>query len=1199
MIREINMKFLKECIIILFLLIVSMGVVCAEDANQTSDALNIADAEVISDAPEGTFTDLDNDIKSSSGSIDLGRDYKYNTNDNIENIIFNNVNYTIDGNNHAIDGDGKTYVFRIENNSNITMKNLILRNCNDSSIILLESHLITINVTFMNNEGPDGGAAMYCDNSFYSSINDKFTENYAPKQGASIIAFESDIFLTNATFTNKNPICWSLIYGNGCMIDIRESIFRNINSTYATVVYNNHKTFVKDSKFINLHANGTAGAIALKGSAKSEQYELTIENCEFINVSANKNGGAIFADINADSDRSANGNVYITNTTFNQCSGDFGGALLQLGGTCNIFDSKFIDNSAKENGGAIYTSDVEVYINKTTFTNNKADTDNGKGGALYLDYGLEVIDNCTFKNNAAKDTGAIYIYQSKYKIMNSIFENNGKDIHTCFDGEGTIINCGKCNYTQNDNNFTIPIRYNGIEITLNPQPITGCASDSRFSLRDQGLVTPVKNQGSMGACWTFGVLGAFESAFLIATGQTLDLSENNMQNLGLFYSIYGDSRHDESGTYYKAIGYLVSWLGAINESDDTYDELGKISSLRYGPNAYRTVNAILIDISNKTAVKEFLTTYGALDLYIYGADSNSMYYNATTKSQYNNESTGNHYVTLVGWDDEFPKSNFTIEAPGDGAWICKNSWGNDWGDEGYFYLSYYDKSIDPSAYPEEERHLNAVGFVFDNVEYYEKLYQSEMAGIDSFGDYDTYGHVFKSEDGDIIAAVGTYFEQANTPYTVSIYINDRLLYTQSGKSRHTGYNTIKLDKHIAIDKGSTFDIRIQSSSVPLMELSRFPIVTGVNYVIINGQMTDTSTSNMIAAVKAYTYRNPGITKNIFDYPKNKETIFAVENVVGDKLTVGFEGKNFTIEINEGKGSLSLGVLPIGEYLVTVYYKNQTFESVVSIRHTIDTGGVSSITVGYNTDLTFNVDFTDFDGEPLINTKVTLKFNGKPITAFTDESGHLSIAIDAGTPIGNHVLELNNPKTQESIAVPLKIVSRFVGNKNVNMYYFDGSKYKVRIVGTDGNFVGKNQWVLIKIGKKSFEVKTNAKGYIIFKIPKTITPGKHKITATYFGQTVKNTLTVKQVLKTSKTVKVKRSAKKLVLKATLKKGKTPLKKKLIKFKVNGKTYKAKTNKKGIAKVTIKKTAIKKLKKNKYTVKVSYLNDVVKSTLKVRR
>jgi C1A family cysteine protease len=79
----------------------------------------------------------------------------------------------------------------------------------------------------------------------------------------------------------------------------------------------------------------------------------------------------------------------------------------------------------------------------------------------------------------------------------------------------------------------------------------------------------------MGACWAFGAAGAFESEFLIATNKTLDLSENNIQNLGLRYSIYGDVSSAEGSSYYTSTSYFVSWLGGINTTADTYDELGK------------------------------------------------------------------------------------------------------------------------------------------------------------------------------------------------------------------------------------------------------------------------------------------------------------------------------------------------------------------------------------------------------------------------------------------------------------------------------------------------------------------------------------------------------------------------------------------------------------------------------------------------
>ena len=167
-----------------------------------------------------------------------------------------------------------------------------------------------------------------------------------------------------------------------------------------------------------------------------------------------------------------------------------------------------------------------------------------------------------------------------------------------------------------------------------------------------------------------------------------------------------------------------------------------------------------------------------------------------------------------------------------------------------------------------------------------------------------------------------------------------------------------------------------------------------------------------------------------------------------------------------------------------------------------------------------------------------------------------------------------------------------------MYYYDGSKYSVKVHGNNGKAVGKNQVVTIKINKKTYKVKTNKNGYVILKIPSIFTPGKYTITATYKGQTIKNTLNVKQVVKCNK-VTVKKTAKKFVLKATLKNGKKAIKGKLVTFKFNGKNYKVKTNSNGIAQKVFSKNIIKNLKKGKtYTVKVIYLKDTIKTKVTVR-
>lgn len=1169
-----------------------MGTAFAEDTNQTTqDTLQATDNNVLTDTPEGSYSDLENNL--TGNSIKLENNYKYNnqTDSGKEYLKLNNVTCTIDGNGKIIDGDKKAGLFRITNNSDVTIKNLIIRNCLNTSVILINSKLTTFNVTFEDNYDVYSGAAVYTSASNYISNEDKFLNNDA-KYGSSIFAEESNINIEKALFSSNNPVQWALIYGDKSNININNSIFANTTSRYATAIYNTYRTFINKSKFTNLYANITSGAIAIKTS--SLNATTSIIDCEFVNVSSAKNGGALFLDMYGNSDGKLTGWVLINNTLFNNCSSEFGGAILQLGGFLDIYNSQFINNEAKENGGAVYTSNAVLFADNCNFTENRAHETDGLGGAIFFDYSILTVGNSNFKDNVAGEGGAIYIYDSQYSLTDSQFANNGEDIRSYFDKPNSVIsNCGdNINSKINNTKSEFNIRFGGEPIILNPTVVDAKATDSYFNLKDWGLVTPVKNQGSMGSCWAFGAAGAFESAFLKATNITLDISENNIQNMGLFYSLYGNSELSEAGTYYTSAAYFLSWLGAINSPDDVYDELGKISSLSFSPNAYHVVDAIFINVSDKNAIKEALIKYGALNLFVCGADSADQSYNNVYKSVYNANKTGNHYVTLVGWNDTFSKDHFTKTPPGDGAWICKNSWGTDWGDNGYFYLSYYDNSLKES---------DVVGFVIENTENYEKLYQVEVGGFDGYNTkFTEYEDVFVSNGGDIISAVGSFFEKAGTAYTISIYVSDNLVYTQSGKVNRSGYNTIKLNKCIAVEDGSVFSVRIKSASTPILSQTRQHLWTNNSYVIVNNQALYLSDS--VAPIKVYTYHASITTKNIVKcYDKNSVMFTVEDGVSNDIVLISFNGANMTINLDDnGTGSISLGVLNIGEYDVTVFYKDKTFTNHISVKKSIDFGDEDSYTFAYNTKITLEGQFLDSNAKPLNKIEIPVKFDGENIKGLVcEENGVLNIVVFPGNSIGKHILEITNPQTGESQTITINIVSRFAENADLNMYYYDGHTFKVRVKDHLGKFVGKNEVVTIKIGKKTFNVKTDAKGYAVLKIPNTILPGKYTITATYFGQTVKNNLKVKQVVKLSK-VKVKKSARKLILKATLKQGSKALKSKKVTFKFNGKKYNAKTDKKGVAKVTIKKSALKKLKVGKKVkYQVTYLKNTVKTSVKVKK
>ena len=333
------MKLYKITIIILFVFIFSIGAVSSQDANQTADLDIGTDVELESgnpdlvSAPTGTFIDLNTSISQSSEKIDISQDYAYDSekDKNLSSIEITNKNLSINGNNHIIDGNGLTRIFTIDS-SNIVMNNLIIKNANLSAIFIQNSTLRTYNVTFENNIAKGGGAICGV-SSIYNSSGDRFINNYA-MQGSSIyLSDKSELYLNDGTFKNDDYFDWGLIYLNSCTVDIQNTSFYNSTSNYCPAVYIGEcEGRIKNSKFVNLHANKTAGAVALKKIYK----EFSIEDCEFINATSEKNGGAIYSDVNGDGDL-PRGNLNIVNSRFEDCSSEFGGAVLHLGGLFQFY----------------------------------------------------------------------------------------------------------------------------------------------------------------------------------------------------------------------------------------------------------------------------------------------------------------------------------------------------------------------------------------------------------------------------------------------------------------------------------------------------------------------------------------------------------------------------------------------------------------------------------------------------------------------------------------------------------------------------------------------------------------------------------------------------------------------------------------------------------------------------------------------
>ncbi len=1081
--------------------------------------------------------------------------------------------------------------------NNITLNNLTIINC--------------IGKDF---DGSTFGGAVVTINSINIIINNnKFVNNYAQK-GSAIYTVNSELTIINNSFINNNTIYWSSIYASQSKIKILNTTFSNITSQYATAIYSeNGEILIEKSKFNNLHANITAGAIAFK-----KESIVKIDRCEFNNVSSTKNGGAIYVDIV--SEQGNKGSITINNTLFKNCSSEFGGAYLQLEGKLNIINSQFIDNTADFNGGAIYLSYVNSSINNTVFNSNKVkiqDSYPTYGGAIFFDKGEITLKNSEFINNDAYLGSGLYVYDSEYNLDNITFNNNlNISIYTVYDANSSQIGnlYGDYVISQLNTQYTYVKTDAGVKLTIinNPEDTNITTIPERYDLRELGWVSNIRNQGNMGSCWAFGMTATFESALikiLNLTGENLtaiDFSENNMQNSMLKFSKYGVNAC-EGGVNTMAMAYLLSWFGAFPNAGDTYDELGKISPIITTPYDVHVQDIIIIPrdpnyADNNTNVKIAIMKYGSLAGYLLSkasADDGcpTGYYNETYYSEYVNESEiSNHAISVVGWDDNFPKENFTIQPPGDGAWIIKNSWGSNWGDKGYMYVSYYDKTF--SAFPDEVTEC-LVAIVLENTIPYNKNYQYDLAGLSKFisknNSYVNYTNTFESIDDDMLAAVGTYFDKEGVNYTVQIKVNGNIVYTQKGVSPFYGYHTIKLNRYISLKKGDEFSITITSDAVPISYSPRLYYKNGVSTGYAD-TWKDLSAEGIVACIKAYTLPNTIQTENIKENYSDNKVFKIIVNESNATVIVSFNDENWSyVSDANGVVEVVLSKLEPGFYTITTKYNNVSVVNTIEVFKSIDV--INNIVIGFNADVNVDATFTDKDGNALIYRIIDVDYDGKIIRIKTNEKGQIKIPLT--DEIGNHILKLKNPVTGELSTTTVKIISRFSEHKNIDMYYYDGTYYKVRVYGDNGQPVTTKQLVTIKIDAKSYKVYTDSNGWAKIKIPNTATPGKHTISATYKGQTIKNTLNIKQVLTTTKTVSVKKSAKQLILKATLKNGKKPLKEKTITFKINGKTYKTKTDKNGIAKITIKKSVIKKLKIANYIIKITYEKNSIKGILKVKR
>ncbi len=281
-----------------------------------------------------------------------------------------------------------------------------------------------------------------------------------------------------------------------------------------------------------------------------------------------------------------------------------------------------------------------------------------------------------------------------------------------------------------------------------------------YDLRNQGYVTSVKDQGSYSTCWAFSTLGAVESRWKMLDDRNYDLSEKNMVDCNGY-----ELNTADGGNAYIATAYLSRFKGPVREVFDPYNTLGEESRCMINKTPVNFVPEARFLPKDIDEVKRAIINYGAVANSMHARQGSADYNPIDHTWYYNGEEQANHGILIVGWDDHKIITGGSDTSEIKGAWIVKNSWGTQWGENGYFYLAYQDsKVLSNSVFFPVKWSAQRI----DSLHYYDKL---GMVTAVNFNDSDKlYGLTrFKAQPGEKVAKIGTYVNHYGSSIDITLY----------------------------------------------------------------------------------------------------------------------------------------------------------------------------------------------------------------------------------------------------------------------------------------------------------------------------------------------------------------------------------------------------------------------------------------------
>lgn len=407
-------------------------------------------------------------------------------------------------------------------------------------------------------------------------------------------------------------------------------------------------------------------------------------------------------------------------------------------------------------------------------------------------------------------------------------------------------------------------------------------TDRSSAADPSSIISPVRDQGSYGTCWTFGTFASYESSYmkqLKAAGiqaENPDFSErylawtakkdavgapaNDLPHYDMTDEIAdnGAAQHpvyDTGGNSSQAVAILLR--GSIVEESaapyqyffdngfkqgegtedygaaDYAEPAGLLhdafDAVRVAPESDdfqkpldgQSINDIKSCIMEEGAVYIASNVENIKDYAYYGVGEGEIYQSHVIDDEH---PFGGHAEALVGWDDDYIFKHYTGAdgSPLKGAFIVRNSWGEDVADGGYGYMSYQDISIMNVTFMNAETDAKRYTVTQNHAPVLEDIYFGTSSAGEHYPSM-SIANSYTSEKSQMLKAVMFYASDNNMPYKViiregtkpgegAVIASKEGVFGEDGTAKWRGFRTVDLDEFVFLPEGKEYVVEVTTTS---------------------------------------------------------------------------------------------------------------------------------------------------------------------------------------------------------------------------------------------------------------------------------------------------------------------------------------------------------------------------------------------------